>query len=163
MPGARLALACHNNADVAAPQIVEAPNVHRVASCDQQGETSVPGENPRLGFDVRSDVPALDGYTDTVPDIVGRLGARISLAIFTEGNHFPALLGGQIIEPFRAWARTQTRYAGLALDNPVAQGLGRQSAVSRPRRRRSWIDQSLKHQRDSLTAAPAPERPSSSI
>ena len=41
----------------------------------------------------------------------------IGLAIFTEGNHFPALLGGEIIEPFRAWARAQTQYARLALDN----------------------------------------------
>jgi hypothetical protein len=51
LPGARLALACHNNADIAARQIVEAPNVDRVAGCDQQGEASIPGENPRLGFD----------------------------------------------------------------------------------------------------------------
>jgi len=41
-----------------------------------------------------ADVPALNGHTDTIPDIVGRLGSRIDLAIFTEGNHFPALLGG---------------------------------------------------------------------
>ena len=66
-----------------------------------------------------TDAPALDGHTDTVPDIVGRLGAPIALAIFTEGNHFPALLGGEIIEPFRAWARAQAPYAGLALDNIV--------------------------------------------
>jgi hypothetical protein len=66
-----------------------------------------------------ADAPALDGYTDTIPDIVGHLGTPISLAIFTEGNHFPALLGGEIIEPFRAWARTQAQYAGLALDNIV--------------------------------------------
>jgi Bacterial extracellular solute-binding protein len=66
-----------------------------------------------------ADFPALDGHTDTVPDIVGRLGAPIGLAIFTEGNHFPALLGGEIIEPFRAWARAQSQYAGLALDNIV--------------------------------------------
>jgi Bacterial extracellular solute-binding protein len=66
-----------------------------------------------------ADVPALDGYTDTVPDIVGRIGAPIGLAIFTEGNHFPALLGGEIIEPLRAWARAQAQYAGLALDNIV--------------------------------------------
>jgi hypothetical protein len=46
-----------------------------------------------------------------VPDIVGRLGAPIGLAIFTEGNHFPALLGGEIIEPFRA------QYPNLVLDN----------------------------------------------
>jgi hypothetical protein len=54
-----------------------------------------------------ADIPALDGHTDTVPDIVGRLGVPIDLAIFTEGNHFPALLGGEVIEPFRLWARTQ--------------------------------------------------------
>ena len=66
-----------------------------------------------------ADIPALDGYTDTVPDIVGRLGSDIGLAIFTEGNHFPALLGGEIIEPFRIWARKQTQYIGLALDNIV--------------------------------------------
>lgn len=64
-------------------------------------------------------IPALDGHTDTVPDIVGRLGAPIGLAIFTEGNHFPALLGGDIVEPFRYWARSQKRYASLALDNIV--------------------------------------------
>jgi hypothetical protein len=39
-----------------------------------------------------------------VPDIVGRIGAPIGLAIFTEGNHFPVLLGGEIVEPFRTWA-----------------------------------------------------------
>ena len=58
-------------------------------------------------------VPLLNGHTDTVPDIIGRLGAPIGLAIFTEGNHFPALLGGEIIEPFRA------QYAGLARENIV--------------------------------------------
>jgi ABC-type molybdate transport system substrate-binding protein len=62
-------------------------------------------------------VPSLNGHTDTVPDIVGRLGRPIDLAIFTEGNHFPALLGGEIIEPFRAWARVQREYAALALEN----------------------------------------------
>jgi hypothetical protein len=66
-----------------------------------------------------ADAPALDGHTDTVPDIVGWLGAPIGLAIFTEGDHFPALLGGEIIEPFRAWARAQAAHAGLALDNIV--------------------------------------------
>jgi len=62
-------------------------------------------------------VPSLNGHTDTVPDIVGRLGRPIDLAIFTEGYHFPALLGGEIIEPFRAWARAQREYAALALEN----------------------------------------------
>jgi Bacterial extracellular solute-binding protein len=68
---------------------------------------------------VPAGVPALNGYTDTVPDIVGRLGSPIGLAIFTEGNHFPALLSGEIIEPFRAWARGQAEHAALVLDNIV--------------------------------------------
>jgi hypothetical protein len=66
-----------------------------------------------------ADIPVLDSHTDTVPDIIGRLGVPIRLAIFTEGNHFPALLGGEVIEPFRAWARAQAQYAELALDNIV--------------------------------------------
>jgi hypothetical protein len=64
-----------------------------------------------------ANAPVLNGHTDTVPDILGRLGAPIGLAIFTEGNHFPALLGGEVIEPFRAHA--ETAYTGLALDNIV--------------------------------------------
>ncbi len=64
-------------------------------------------------------VPALNGHTDTVPDIVGRLGSPISLAIFTEGNHFPALLGAEIIEPFRAWAKSQAQSAAFSLENIV--------------------------------------------
>lgn len=62
---------------------------------------------------------SLNGHTDTVPDIVGRIGAPIGLAIFTEGNHFPVLLGGEIIEPFRTWAHGDPRYAGLDLENIV--------------------------------------------
>src|SRR5690242_17424582 len=31
-----------------------------------------------------ADAPALNGHTDTVPDIIGRIGAPIDLAIFTE-------------------------------------------------------------------------------
>ena len=63
--------------------------------------------------------PSLDGHTDTVPDIVGRIGAPIDLAIFTEGNHFPVLLGDEILPAFRAWARGQARYAATRLDNVV--------------------------------------------
>jgi hypothetical protein len=65
------------------------------------------------------DVPALNGHTDTVPDIVGRIGGAISLAILTEGNHFPALLGDKILGPFRAWASRDPHYAGLDLGNIV--------------------------------------------
>jgi len=68
---------------------------------------------------VPAGIRALNGYTDTVPDIVGRLGVPIDLAIFTEGNHFPVLLGGEIIEPFRDWARAQQRHAAPVLDNIV--------------------------------------------
>jgi len=66
-----------------------------------------------------ADIPALNGHTDTVPDIVGRLGSRIDLAIFTEGNHFPALLSSEIIDPFRSWARSHSDYSTLSLDNIV--------------------------------------------
>jgi hypothetical protein len=61
----------------------------------------------------------VNGFTDTVPDIVGRIGAPIDLAIFTEGNHFPVLLGGEIFEPFRRWAKGRVPYATLPLDNIV--------------------------------------------
>jgi hypothetical protein len=64
-------------------------------------------------------IPALNGHTDTIPDIVGRLGSRIDLAIFSEGNHFPALLSGDIINPFRQWARADSDYSMLTLDNIV--------------------------------------------
>jgi hypothetical protein len=66
-----------------------------------------------------ADVPALNGHTDTIPDIVGCLGSRIDLAIFTEGNHFPALLGGGMIDAFRSWAKSHADYAALRLDNIV--------------------------------------------
>ena len=68
----------------------------------------------------RADIPALNGHTDTIPDIVGSLGSRIDLAIFTEGNHFPALLGGGgIIDAFRSWVRTHSDYSALSIDNIV--------------------------------------------
>jgi ABC-type molybdate transport system substrate-binding protein len=64
-------------------------------------------------------VLALDGHTDTVPDVVGRIGAPIDLAIFTEGNHFPVLLGEEIVGAFRGWAKGQTRWTTVPLDNIV--------------------------------------------
>src|SRR5262249_41786781 len=59
------------------------------------------------------------GHTDTVPDIVGRIGTPASLAIFTEGNHLMVLLGDDIVGAFRAWAKSQPQYADLDLDNIV--------------------------------------------
>src|SRR5437867_6266082 len=59
------------------------------------------------------------GHTDTVPDIVGRIGAPPSLVIFTEGNHLMALLSGDIVGAFPSWAKSQPQYADLDLDNIV--------------------------------------------
>jgi Bacterial extracellular solute-binding protein len=59
------------------------------------------------------------GHTDTVPDIVGRIGAPPSLVIFTEGNHLMVLLSDDIVGAFPAWARSQPQYADLDLENIV--------------------------------------------
>jgi hypothetical protein len=59
------------------------------------------------------------GHTDTVPDIVGRIGPPASLVIFTEGNHLMALLSDDIIGAFPSWAKSQPQYADLDLDNIV--------------------------------------------
>src|SRR5215470_933015 len=59
------------------------------------------------------------GHTDTVPDIVGRVGTPPSLVIFSEGNHLMVLLSDDIIGAFSAWARSQPPYADLDLDNIV--------------------------------------------
>jgi len=63
--------------------------------------------------------PAFAGHTDTVPDIVGRIGTPPGLAIFTEGNHLMALLSDDIVVAFPSWAKAQPRYAGLDLENIV--------------------------------------------
>src|SRR5882762_219782 len=59
------------------------------------------------------------GHTDTVPDIVGRIGTPPSLVIFTEGNHLMVLLSDDIVGVFPSWARSQPSYADLAVDNIV--------------------------------------------
>jgi hypothetical protein len=76
------------------------------------------------------DAPALNGHTDTVPDIVGRIGSPIDLAIFTEGNHFPALLAGGAIDRFRAWAHARPQYSALRLDNIVVVTLPQPMVVA---------------------------------
>ena len=47
-------------------------------------------EWPRFGPE--RDVPELSGHTNAVPDLVGPVDGSARLTIFTEGNHFPALL-----------------------------------------------------------------------
>jgi hypothetical protein len=59
------------------------------------------------------------GHTDTVPDIVGRIGTPASLVIFTEGNHLMVLLSDDIVGAFPSWARSQPGYADLDVENIV--------------------------------------------
>src|SRR6266516_4487429 len=68
---------------------------------------------------VPPDIRAFAGHTDTVPDIVGRIGAPPSLAIFTEGNHLMVLLSDDIVGAFPAWAKSQPQYADLDLENLI--------------------------------------------
>ena len=62
-------------------------------------------------------IRAFAGHTDTVPDIVGRIGTPPSLVIFTEGNHLMVLLSDDIVGAFPSWAKSQPQYADLDLDN----------------------------------------------
>ena len=59
------------------------------------------------------------GHTNTVVDIVGRIGVPPSLVIFTEGNHLMVLLSQDILGAFPAWAKAQAGHEGLGLDNIV--------------------------------------------
>src|SRR5262245_30946147 len=68
---------------------------------------------------VRSGITSFAGHTDTVPDIVGRIGTPASLVIFTEGNHLMALLSDEIVGAFPAWAKSQSQYADLDMGNVV--------------------------------------------
>jgi hypothetical protein len=68
---------------------------------------------------LRPGIRLFAGHTDTVPDIVGRIGTPPSLAIFTEGNHLMVLLSEDIVGAFPSWAKSQPQYADLDLDNIV--------------------------------------------
>jgi hypothetical protein len=59
------------------------------------------------------------GHTDTVLDVVGRLGTPPSLVIFSEGNHLMVLLSDEIVGAFPAWAKSQPQHADLDLGNIV--------------------------------------------
>jgi hypothetical protein len=65
-------------------------------------------------------IRSIAGHTDTVPDIVGRIGTPASLVIFTEGNHLMVLLSEDIVGAFPSWAKLQSQYADLDLENVVA-------------------------------------------
>lgn len=64
-------------------------------------------------------IRAFAGHTDTVPDIVGRIGTPPNLVIFTEGNHLMVVLSDDILGAFPSWAKAQPQYADLQLDNIV--------------------------------------------
>jgi Bacterial extracellular solute-binding protein len=67
----------------------------------------------------RRGVPSFAGHTNTVPDILGRIGTPPSLVIFSEGNHLMALLSGDVVGSFSSWAELQPHYADLDLQNIV--------------------------------------------
>ena len=93
----------------------------RAPSATAQAVIPAPAEP--LVWPVVTKVPAgirsFAGHTDTVPDIVGRIGTPAGLVIFTEGNHLMALLSDDILGAFPSWAKSQPRYADLDLDNIV--------------------------------------------
>jgi hypothetical protein len=68
-------------------------------------------------------IRAFNGHTDTVLDVVGRIGAPTSLVIVTEGNHLMVWLSHDIVGTFPSWAKSQPQYADLNLDNIVVSTL----------------------------------------
>jgi hypothetical protein len=59
------------------------------------------------------------GHTDTVLDVIGRIGVPPSLVIFTEGNHLMVLSSDDIVGAFASWAKSQPQYADLDLTNVI--------------------------------------------
>ena len=64
-------------------------------------------------------VVSFDGHTNTVMDVVGRVGPPPSLVIFTEGNHLMVLLGPEIVGAFPTWTKGESQYADLDTSNIV--------------------------------------------
>ena len=76
--------------------------------CRQQSDTTpqAVGAVDWPHFGPGRDIPMLAGHTNTVPDVVGAVDGSARLTIFTEGNHFPALLP-LVLDEFPQWcART---------------------------------------------------------
>jgi hypothetical protein len=71
----------------------------------------------------QSGIRSFASHTDTVLDVIGRIGAPPSLVIFTEGNHLMVLLGDDMIGAFPSWAKSQPEYADINLDNIVVSTL----------------------------------------
>ncbi|MEM6822619.1 MAG: substrate-binding domain-containing protein [Verrucomicrobiota bacterium] len=56
-----------------------------------------------------SSFPTLNGHTNSVPDIVGRVDGTADLVIFTEGNHFPVLLP-LVYDAFPEWLSRHSEF-----------------------------------------------------
>jgi extracellular solute-binding protein len=101
--------------------IVGSRKAQSVMAMTQNAVTQIPPEP--LVWPVVTKLPpgirSFAGHTDTVVDVVGRIGSPASLVIFTEGNHLMVLLSDDIIGAFPLWAKTQPQYADLPLDNIV--------------------------------------------
>jgi len=83
----------------------------------------------------KTEIRTFNGHTNTVTDIVGRIGTPPSLIIFTEGNHLMVLLGEDIVGAFPTWAKSQPRYADLELGNVVVVTLPQPVVVEMVRSR----------------------------
>jgi hypothetical protein len=68
---------------------------------------------------LEAEIRAFDGHTDTVLDVIGRIGTPASLVIFTEGNHLMVLSSSDIVGGFLSWAKSHRQYADLDLTNIV--------------------------------------------
>ena len=78
----------------------------KVASAAEQNAAAQAPPRPLVWPVVTKPQPgirSIAGHTDTVPDIVGRIGAPASLVMFTEGNHLMVLLSEDIIGAFPSW------------------------------------------------------------
>jgi extracellular solute-binding protein len=100
---------------VASPVAPQISNAEQIAAAQAPLEPLVWPVVPKVPAGVRS----FAGHTNTVPDIVGRFGTPASLVIFTEGNHLMVLHSGDILGAFPAWAKSQSQYADLNLDNVI--------------------------------------------
>lgn len=78
---------------------------------------------------VPPEVRTFAGHSNTVPDIVGRFGTPASLVVFTEGNHLMVLHSEDILAAFPIWAKSQSQYADLNLDNIVLVTLPQPTVV----------------------------------
>src|SRR5262245_19287357 len=68
---------------------------------------------------LQTEIRSFDGHTDTVLDVIGRIGTSASLVIFTEGNHLMVLSSADIVGAFPSWAKLRPQYADLDLTNIV--------------------------------------------